>query len=62
MFKKIGYVLLGLTASLSAFAQVPAGVTSAISTATTDVTSVGGTILGVMIAIAVIMWIRKVLH
>lgn len=62
MLKKLGYLGLGMTLSFSAFAQVPTGVSSAIATATTDVTSVGGTILGVMIAIAVVMWIRKVLH
>ena len=46
----------------AAFAAVPAGVTTAISDAQTDVTSVGGLILIVVVSIAAIMWIRSVLH
>ncbi len=43
-------------------AAVPAGVTSAITDAQADVTSVGGLILIVIVSIAAIMWIRSVLH
>ena len=43
-------------------AAVPAGVTSAITDAQADVTSVGGLILIVVVSIAAIMWIRSVLH
>ena len=46
----------------AAFAAVPAGVTTAISDAQADVTSVGGLILVVIVSIAAIMWIRSVLH
>ena len=45
----------------AAFAAVPAGVTSAITDAQADVTSVGGLILIVIVSIAAIMWIRHVL-
>lgn len=49
-------------ASVTAHAALPAGVETAITGAGTDVTSVGGSILLVMVGIAVIAWIRKVMH
>lgn len=63
IMKKFG---LGFAAAAllvnQAFAAVPLAVSGGISTASADATAVGEAILGVMIAIAVIMWIRKILH
>lgn len=49
-------------ASVTAQAALPAGIETAITGAGTDVNSVGGSILLVMVGIAVIAWIRKVMH
>lgn len=46
----------------SAFAAVPLSVSGGISAAAVDAATVGEAILGVMIAIAVVMWIRKAIH
>lgn len=45
-----------------AHAELPTAVTTAISGAETDVTTAGGLILAVIVGIAVIAWIRKVIH
>lgn len=43
-------------------ADVPAGVTTAITTATTDVATIGGAVLVVVITIASFMWLRRPMH
>ncbi len=53
--------VFGLTA-MQAQAAVDAAVSTAIGGAVTDVSATGALILGVVVAIAVIAWIRKVLH
>lgn len=50
------------TTSLQAFAAVPVSVTSGITDAVADVGTIGALILGVVIAIAGFMWIRKPIH
>lgn len=55
---------LALLASLTAvpavsFAAVPADVTTAITDAVTDVGVIGAAILGVVVAIAAFMWLRR---
>ena len=57
-----GLVVGGLTAAGSALADVPAGVTTAITTATTDVATIGGAVLIVAITIASFMWLRRPMH
>jgi hypothetical protein len=64
MFKKIlGYVLAPLAAMLgfvsSAFAALPAGVTSAIDEATTDGVTLGGLMLALAVAVGVIFWLKR---
>jgi hypothetical protein len=63
-FKLLGAVFLASVLGFApgAFAAVPASVTTAITTAETDVGLVGAAILGVLIIIAGFMWIRKVMH
>jgi hypothetical protein len=46
----------------SALAEVPAGVTAAITEATTDVATIGGAVLIVVITIATFMWLRRPMH
>lgn len=46
----------------SAFAAVPASVTTGISDAVTDVSTIGAAILGVVIVIAAFAWLRRVIH
>lgn len=60
MLKKIGSVVVSL-APMSAFADVPASVTTAISDSVTDVGTIGAAILGVVIAIVVFNWLRRVI-
>lgn len=45
-----------------ASADVPAAVTSAITTTTTDVATIGGAVLVVAITIATFIWLRKPMH
>lgn len=47
--------------SLQAFAEVPTSVTTGITAAVADVSTVGAAILGVVIAIVAFSWIRRVL-
>lgn len=51
------YMLFG-----TAHAAVPASVTTGISDAVTDVTTIGAAILGVVIVIAAFAWLRRVIH
>jgi hypothetical protein len=60
--KVIGVVGGTLAVQQSAFAAVPATVTTAITDATTDVGTVGAAILGVIIIIAAFAWMRKGMH
>ncbi|MFL9711440.1 major capsid protein [Methylobacillus sp. Pita1] len=60
MFKKIAGVVVAV-APLSAFAEVPASVTTAIGDAVTDVGTIGAAILGVVIGIVVFNWLRRVI-
>lgn len=63
VMKKIGIGFAAAAALVNqASAVVPVSVSGGLTTATADATAVGEAILGVMIAIAVIMWIRKILH
>lgn len=63
VMKKFGIGFAAAAALVKqASAAVPVSVSGGITTATADATAVGESILGVMIAIAVIMWIRKILH
>lgn len=50
------------TFSGSLFAAVPASVTTGISDAVTDVSTIGAAILGVVIVIAAFAWLRRVIH
>lgn len=52
-------VFFGLVGTASA--AIPESVTTAITTATTDVGTAGAAILGVVIAIVAFAWIRRVL-
>lgn len=45
-----------------AHAALDAGVSTDVAAAKTDVSTAGGLIIGVILAIAVIAWIRKVMH
>jgi len=45
-----------------AHAAVPASVTTGISDAVADVTTIGAAILGVVIVIAAFAWLRRVIH
>lgn len=60
MFKKIAGVVVAV-APMSAFAEVPATVTTAIGDAVTDVGTIGAAILGVVIGIVVFNWLRRVI-
>ncbi|OIQ91151.1 hypothetical protein GALL_269480 [mine drainage metagenome] len=67
MFKKIlGYVLAPITALLvmvgSAQAALPAGVTTAIDTATTDGTTLGYAFLAMAVVVGVIFWLKGKAH
>lgn len=55
----VGAVIL---APMSAMAEVPTTVTSAITTAVEDVGTIGGLILAVIVAIAAFAWMRKITH
>lgn len=60
MLKKIAGVVVAV-APMSAFAEVPASVTTAIGEAVTDVGTIGAAILGVVIGIVVFNWLRRVI-
>lgn len=60
MFKRIA-IGAGLALPLSAFAAVPADVTSSITTAGTDAAVVGAAVLVVLVGIAAFKWLRKAL-
>lgn len=47
-------------ASSGAFAAVPADVTTSIETAITDIGTLGAAIFGVVIAVAIWAWFRRV--
>ena len=54
----LAFTMLGF----SAHADVPAGVTTAITTAVTDIGTIGAAILLVVIAVAGYNWLRKPIH
>lgn len=56
-----GAALVGALVTPAAFAAIPEGVTTAISTAGTDVATVGGAVLVVIVGIAVFKWLRRAL-
>ncbi len=51
---------MALAAVSSAHAELPASIGTAVTEATTDVASAGGLILGVVVAIAAVAWVRRV--
>lgn len=61
MLKKVAGVVVFAVAvtSLSAMAEVPASVTSTITTAVADVATIGAAILGVVVGIAAFAWMRR---
>jgi hypothetical protein len=69
-FKRVGkkavLVLSATGASLVAASSQAAGLTDSISAATTsataDVTTAGGLIIGVVVAVAAVSWIRRVIR
>lgn len=67
IYAKTGKVIGVVTASAvgfvnSAYAAVPAEVTTGITTAVTDVGTIGAAILGVVIVVAGFNWLRKPIH
>lgn len=50
-----------LVAPVVSFAAVPAGVTTALETASTDGVTIAGVVLGVIVAIAAFKYIRRAL-
>lgn len=58
---KKSLLALPLMGSSAVFAAVPASVTTGISDATTDVSTIGAAILGVVIVIVAFNWLRKVI-
>jgi hypothetical protein len=61
MFKKIGGVLVSL-APLSAFAEVPAAVTTAMTEMKADALVVAGAFLIAAIAITAFLYMKKAAH
>ena len=61
MMKKIGGMVVAC-APLSAFAAVPAAVTTAIADVQTDAVTVATAMIGVIAALLVFSYIRKQLH
>lgn len=61
MLKKIGGAVV-VCAPLSAFAAVPAAVTTAIADVQTDAVTVATAMIGVIAALLVFSYIRKQLH
>jgi len=51
---------LSMGAMSAAHAELPATIGTAVTAATTDVTTAGGLILGVVVAIAAVAWVRRV--
>lgn len=58
MLKKVAGVLVSV-APLSAFAEVPAGVTTAISTGGADAVTVAGAVLAAIIGVYAVKLMRK---
>lgn len=56
---QVAVVSLGSLVTASAFAAVPAEVTTAISSAGTDAAILGGLVLAVLIGIAAFKWLRR---
>lgn len=56
---QVAVVSLGSLFTASAFAAVPAEVTTAISSAGTDAAILGGLVLAVLIGIAAFKWLRS---
>lgn len=50
-----------LATGQAAFAAVPAGVTTALTDAETDVTTIGVAVFAVMVAIVIFKWFRRAL-
>lgn len=65
-FKRAALAVSGVAASLAAVSSKAAGITDAIQTAatqaTTDIGTAGGIIIGVVVAIAAVAWVRRVVH
>lgn len=55
---KIALAVVTLATAVSAHAELPAAVTTSISTAGTDGAMLGGLILAVLIGIAAFKWLR----
>jgi hypothetical protein len=55
---KFGAALLA-TASATAHAALPAGVTSAIEGATADGVALGGAFLGMAVTVGVLFWLKR---
>lgn len=55
---KIALAVVSLSVAASAHAELPAAVTTSISTAGTDGAMLGGLILAVLIGIAAFKWLR----
>ena len=53
---------LALASVGAAKAELPASVGSAVTAAVTDVGAAGALILGVVVAIAAVKWVRRVVH
>ncbi len=61
--KEKALAFFGLTTVSSvSYAAVPASVTTGISDATADVTTIGAAIMGVVIVIVAFNWLRRVIH
>lgn len=55
-------VALSMGAISAAHAELPATIGAAVTTGTADVIEAGGLILGVVVAIAAIGWVRRVIR
>lgn len=64
--KNFKFAVAAAAASLVSASSFAAGLTDAISTATTsataDVSTAGGLIIGVVVAVAAVSWIRRVIR
>lgn len=58
MLKKVSGVLVAL-APMSAFAALPAGVTTAITDATSDGSDLAWALLGLAVAVGVLFWLKR---
>lgn len=60
---RVRSAVVGASLSLAAFAAAAAvDVSADVAAAKTDVSTAGGLVIGVIVAIAAIAWIRKVAH